>query len=223
MTPSPAAPHDHPHGPGHGQAPASDHPPTSVEHWDERYSGEPTWSGEPNGALVAEVAGLTPGRALDIGCGEGADAVWLAQQGWEVTALDISPNAVALTQAAAERVGVSVTGVAAGFLSADLPAAGFDLVSAMYPVLERTPDRAVERKLASLVAPGGTLLFVHHEVDPAHVHEGFDPTRFLDPAAMRASLGDEWEVVVDEARPRHVAGGAGAGHTVDLVVRARKR
>ena len=99
----------------------------------------------------------------------------------------------------------------------------FDLVSAMYPVLERTPDRAVERKLASLVAPGGTLLFVHHEVDPAHVHEGFNPTRFLDPAAVRASLGDEWEVVVDEARPRHVAGGAGAGHTVDLVVRARKR
>ena len=116
-----------------------------------------------------------------------------------------------------------VTGVAAGFVSANLPAAGFDLVSAMYPVLERTPDRAVERKLTLLVAPGGTLLFVHHEVDPAHVHEGFDPTRFLDPAAIRASLGDEWEVVVDEARPRHVAGGAGAGHTVDLVVRARKR
>lgn len=181
-----------------------------MEHWDERYSGEPTWSGEPNGALVAEVAGLAPGRALDIGCGEGADAVWLAQQGWEVTALDISPNAVALTQAAP-------------FLAADLPAAGFDLVSAMYPVLERTPDRAVERKLASLVAPGGTLLFVHHEVDPAHVHEGFDPEQFLDPATMRASLGDEWEVVVDEARPRHVASGAGAGHTVDLVVRARRR
>lgn len=190
------------------------HPPTSVEHWDERYSGEPTWSGDPNGALIAEVAGLTPGRALDIGCGEGADAVWLAQQGWEVTALDISPNAVALTQAA-ERAGVSVTGMAAGFVSADLPAAGFDLVSAMYPVLERTADQRAERRLAELVAPGGTLLLVNHEIDPAHVldgHEGFDPMRFLDPAAVRASLGPGREVVVNEARERHVAGGAGAGH-----------
>src|SRR6478672_469198 len=59
--------------------------------WDRRYNDqEQLWSGRPNGALVAEVAGLTPGRVLDVGCGEGADAIWLASRGWDVTALEVS-------------------------------------------------------------------------------------------------------------------------------------
>jgi 2-polyprenyl-3-methyl-5-hydroxy-6-metoxy-1,4-benzoquinol methylase len=77
----------------HGAA----HQPHSVEDWNERYSGEQIWSGNPNGALLAEVAELRPGRALDVGCGEGADAVWLARHGWQVTALDISAKAVERT------------------------------------------------------------------------------------------------------------------------------
>ena len=60
--------------------------PWSAQGWEDRYAGEQVWSGQPNGALVAEVTGMTPGRALDVGCGEGADAVWLAEQGWQVTA-----------------------------------------------------------------------------------------------------------------------------------------
>jgi SAM-dependent methyltransferase len=197
-----------------------------VEHWDERYSGESVWSGEPNGALAAEAGGLAPGRALDVGCGEGADAVWLAQAGWEVTALDLSPRAVHRTLAAADRAGVTVTGVPQGLLEADLPSAGFDLVSAMYPVLARTLDARAEDRLLDLVAPGGTLLFVHHEIDHDVAHEhGFDPEQLVGPAQVAAVLREqpqEWEILTDERRERHVEGGAGAGHTTDLVVRARR-
>src|SRR6478752_5746152 len=102
--------------------------------WDKLYlDREQLWSGQPNGALVAEVAGLTPGRALDVGCGEGADAVWLAGGGWDVTAIEVS--GVALERAArhARDAGVAVHWVHAGLAEAALPPASFDLVSAQYP------------------------------------------------------------------------------------------
>jgi 2-polyprenyl-3-methyl-5-hydroxy-6-metoxy-1,4-benzoquinol methylase len=71
--------------------PTSSHPPTEAAHWDERYgSANQLWSGDPNSVLVEVASARAPGRVLDVGCGEGADAVWLATQGWGVTALDIS-------------------------------------------------------------------------------------------------------------------------------------
>src|SRR4051812_25376983 len=78
--------------------------------WDARYGepGDALWSGRPNGRLVAELADLAPGRALDVGCGEGADAIWLAQRGWTVTAIDVSDVAVGRARANAERLGVGV-------------------------------------------------------------------------------------------------------------------
>lgn len=114
--------------------------------WDGRYADrEQLWSGQPNGALVAEVDGLTPGRVLDVGCGEGADAVWLAGCGWEVTGLEVS--GVALDRAAghARDAGVAVRSVHAGLVEAALPPGSFDLVCALYPALLRTPDAAAER------------------------------------------------------------------------------
>ena len=191
--------------------------------WDERYaSAEQVWSGRPNGALVAEVAGLRPGRALDVGCGEGADVVWLAQQGWDVTGLDVSR--VALDRAAlhARRAGASVRWVLADLVEAQLPAGAFDLVSAQYPALLRTPGDDAERALLAAVAPGGTLLVVHHaDIDPELAKEhGFDPADYVSPADVAALLDDRWRVEVDQRRPRHVDGGAGAHHTHDLVLRA---
>lgn len=203
----------------------SEHAPHSAEHWDERYSGERVWSGNPNAALVVEVASLTPGRVLDLGCGEGADSVWLAQSGWQVTALDISSRAVEVTLAAARRAGVAVDGVAAPFLDAELDHASYDLVSAMYPALLRTPDRVTEQRMLDLVTPGGTLLVVHHaDIDRAHALEhGFDPDDYVSPEDVRILAVEQgWEVVVDERRERSVDGGAGAHHTHDLVVRLRR-
>ena len=208
----------------HGAA----HRPHSAEHWDERYSGERIWSGNPNAALLAEVAALSPGRALDVGCGEGADSVWLARQGWEVTALDISAKAVERTEALAADAGVQVEGVAAGLLDALLSDASYDLVTAMYPALLRTPTAEVEQRLLSLVAPGGTLLVVHHaDIDRDRVLEqGYDPDDYVSPEDVRALAVERggWDVVADEYRVRgNVVGGAGAHHHHDLVVRLARR
>ena len=201
--------------------------PWTETDWDERYAGaEQIWSGEPNGALVAEVSALAPGRALDVGCGEGADALWLAARGWEVTALDVSRVALERAARAADRAGVAVTWVHAGLVEAALvegvlPAGAYDLVSAQYPALLRTPDRAAERALLGAVAPGGTLLVVHHDVLDGQAH-GFDPADYVLPAVVAELLDDRWQVEVDERRDRHVSGGAGAHHTADLVLRARR-
>ncbi|WP_329550741.1 class I SAM-dependent methyltransferase [Streptomyces sp. NBC_00696] len=194
--------------------------------WDNRYADrQQLWSGRPNGALVAEVAGLTRGRVLDIGCGEGADAVWLARGGWEVTALEVSGVALERAAGHARDAGVTVRWVHAGLAEAALPPASFDLVSAQYPALLRTPDAAAERALLAAVAPGGVLLLVHHAgMDTRHEHDAaFDPADYVWPSMVAALLDDDWRVEVDEQRPRVAPdGGAGAHHTDDVVLRARR-
>ncbi len=193
--------------------------------WDARYGElDRVWSGNPNHALTVEVAVSTPGRALDVGCGEGADAVWLAGQGWAVTALDPSGVALARARAAAEAAGAHVTWLQGGLVEVDLPERAFDLVSVFYPALD-LEDAPVAR-LTTLVAPGGTLLFVHHaEVDREQALEhGFDPDLLLSPPMVADALWgvDGWTVVGPQSRPRSVSGGAGAHHHDDLVVRATR-
>jgi SAM-dependent methyltransferase len=194
--------------------------------WDERYAEQrQLWSGQPNGALVTEVAGLTPGRVLDVGCGEGADAVWLARGGWDVTALEVSALALERAAGHARDAGVTVRWVHAELAHAPLPPASFDLVSAQYPALLRTPDAAAERALLAAVAPGGVLLFVHHAgMETQQVHDiRFDPAHYVWPSMVSALLTDDWDKEVDEQRPRNAPDtGAGAHHAEDLVLRARR-
>ncbi|MGA5494763.1 class I SAM-dependent methyltransferase [Streptomyces cinereoruber] len=202
--------------------------PSVRDEWDTRYSErQQLWSGQPNGALVAEVADLSPGRALDVGCGEGADAIWLARSGWDVTALEVSGVALARAAAHARDAGADVRWVHAGLAEAALPPGSFDLVSAQYPALLRTPDAAAERALLDAVAPGGVLLLVHHagmdEHRPEREDDAFDPADYVWPSMVAALLGDDWRIEVDEERPRVVPeGGAGAHHTDDVVLRARR-
>jgi SAM-dependent methyltransferase len=194
--------------------------------WDERYAGtERVWSGRPNGALVAEVEGMTPGRALDVGCGEGADAIWLALRGWDVTALDVSRVALDRARTEADRAGAQVHWLHSPLLDAALPAGEFDLVSAQYPALLRTPGNDAERALLTAVAPGGMLLVVHHaDIDVEHAKaRGFDPADYVSPGDVAAQLDDAWAVSFDERRPRQVEGGAGAHHTHDVVLKAQRR
>ncbi len=200
--------------------------PAVQAEWDRRYADrQQLWSGQPNGALVAEVASLPPGRVLDVGCGEGADAVWLARRGWDVTGLDVSGLALERAAEHARDAGLAVRWVHAGLVEAALPPGSFDLVSAQYPALLRTPDSAAERALLAAVAPGGVLLLVHHAgMETQPVHDGaFDPADYVWPSMVAALLDDDWEVELNQVRPRVAPdGGAGAHHTDDLVLRARR-
>ena len=135
----------------------------------------------------------------------------------------------------ARQAGVQVTWRHAGLLDAALAPGTFELVSAQYPALRRTPGADAERALLAAVAPGGTLLVVHHDLDARHGDHGdhgdhadhagtggFDPAEYVLPADVARRLDSDWQVEVDERRPRHVASGAGSGHSVDLVLRARR-
>ncbi|MEO7286952.1 MAG: class I SAM-dependent methyltransferase [Jatrophihabitantaceae bacterium] len=194
--------------------------------WDARYADrDQLWSGQPNGALVAEVAGLAPGRALDVGCGEGADAIWLAGLGWDVTALEVSGVALRRAAGHARDAGVTVRWVHAELAQATPLPSSFDLVSAQYPALLRTADAAAERALLGAVAPGGVLLLVHHAGMDTHQPDdsGFDPADYVWPAMVAALLDEDWKVELNEQRSRVAPdGGAGARHTDDLVLRARR-
>ena len=221
-TSSPRPGHDHDH-----TSPGQLGDDGGAAYWDERYAGAgQVWSGRPNGALVTEVTGLAPGRALDVGCGEGADAVWLAGHGWDVTALDVSQVALDRAAERARQAGVHVRWVHAGLVEAPLSPGAFDLVSAQYPALLRTPTNEAERVLLAAVAPGGLLLVVHHAVfDHDHDHDRdhrFDPADYVQPSDVTALLDADWHVEVYETRPRAVEGGAGARHTLDTVLRARR-
>ena len=146
----------------------SDHPDAFAV-WEEHYGAKPqVWSGRVNARLAEVAATLTPGRALDLGCGEGADAIWLAEQGWTVVAVDVSTTALARGRAAAQQRGVAAR---IDFEQHDLdggfPAGRFDLVSAQFLHSPVERDRAaILRRAAAAVAPGGTLLIVDHAAAP---------------------------------------------------------
>jgi 2-polyprenyl-3-methyl-5-hydroxy-6-metoxy-1,4-benzoquinol methylase len=191
--------------------------------WDNRYNeSERIWSGKPNAQLVAEVAGLEPGSALDVGSGEGGDAIWLAEQGWQVTGVDISK--VALARAAEHARERSVT---VEWLHTDLtevaPTMKFDLVTAhFFHLQERGQIELLHRRLASAVAPGGTLLIVGHSPIDMHTVETRPKSPHMYYTAQQVEdvlePGD-WTVVVAEARPRTIKGIS----MHDEVLRAQRR
>ncbi|MEV4596649.1 class I SAM-dependent methyltransferase [Amycolatopsis sp. NPDC049253] len=190
-----------------------------TQSWDEMYRArEQVFSGEPNGVLVAEAAGLPPGEALDVGCGEGADAVWLARRGWRVTAMDVAETALRRGAAAAQAADVAgrVAWTRADLSTAGWPAGVFDLVSAQYFPLPRRPGYEVLHRLLASVAPGGTLLVAGH--DPGD--EGVDYAGYYRPDEIAEVLGDEWTILAHESRPRTRPGPEGTHHTRDVVLRA---
>ncbi|HEY4602755.1 MAG TPA: bifunctional NAD(P)/FAD-dependent oxidoreductase/class I SAM-dependent methyltransferase [Blastococcus sp.] len=199
--------------------------------WEERYRSAPAvWSRDPNAQLVAEASDLAPGRALDVGCGEGADAIWLAARGWRVTAVDFSTTALERGAASAEALGADVAAriewCRADVRSWTPPAGSFDLVSAQFMHLPTDERRPLFQRLADAVAPGGTLLLVGHDVSDlvTGAHRVHAPDMFFTAEEVATSLDPgTWEVLVADARPRPAKSHEGEGITVrDAVVRARR-
>jgi SAM-dependent methyltransferase len=199
------------------------------DYWNGRYGSRGNiWSGKPNPQLVAEASTVRPGRALDVGCGEGADAVWLAGLGWRVTGVDIS--SVALERASSHASGLKL----AGFITwehRDLldwtpPAGSFDLVSAQFMHLPQADREPLFARLAGAVAPGGTLLLVGHSPSDAEsgARRPHGAGLFFTSADVAASLDSAlWEVRVAEARPRMDTGHGAPVAIHDEVLRALRR
>ncbi len=211
--------HDHDHALDHDQVAGDD------LDWDTMYrESEQRWSGHVNGSLVAELDGHPARRALDVGCGEGADAIWLAEQGWKVTAVDISPTAIERGAAEAAARGLDLDWRAGDILTERPTAESYDLVALHYPgfPIERLDD--VVSALTDAVAPGGTLLVVGHAplADPSD--SPFARDEWVQAEDVAARLGEGWTVETHEIRPRpgdhhrhH-----GSPHVDDVVVRARR-
>jgi SAM-dependent methyltransferase len=196
--------------------------------WDARYS-EPVgalWSGRPNGRLVVEVGSLTPGRALDVGCGEGADAIWLALRGWTVTAIDISAVAIGRARAAAELAGATVEWICGDALQTAFPAGSFDLVSMQYPALPKAAGQDAVRALLNSVQRDGLLLAVYHDLDDEHREHmksrGADPADYVSADDLGELLADDFAIELRAVEPR-VDPPAGTPHIADIVLRARRR
>jgi SAM-dependent methyltransferase len=196
--------------------------------WDARYSERDgtMWSGRPNGRLVAEVADLNPGRALDVGCGEGADAIWLAQRTWTVTGIDISDVAIGRAREAAARAGVAVEWVCGDALRAPFSAGSFDLVSMQYPALAKAAGEPAVRALLDTVCPGGLLLAVYHDLDEDHREHmksrGVDPADYVGADDFAPLLGDDFTVELHASAPR-INPPPDSPHIADVVLRARRR
>ncbi|MEV4414100.1 class I SAM-dependent methyltransferase [Catellatospora sp. NPDC049609] len=212
--------HHHQHGPEHAE-----HPAFGPQWWEHHYQGHGARHGSPSPQLTAEVAGLPVGTALDAGCGRGADALWLARQGWRVTAVDVSATAVGDARKAAEQhepdVAARVHWVVAD-LTAWAPPTQYDLVVSQY-VHPGVPFGAFAARLARGVAPGGTLLVVGHDHADEHsaAHAPGPASIGLD--AVTAALDPRrWVVEVAESRTRHAGHGSARPSMHDLVVRARR-
>jgi SAM-dependent methyltransferase len=214
--------HEHEHGEQRFGAAAQ------AAEWDARYSERDgtMWSGCPNGRLVAEVADLTPGRALDVGCGEGADAIWLARRCWTVIAIDISDVAVWRAREAAELASAAVEWVCGDVLQTPFPARSFDLVSMQYPALPKAAGEAAVRTLLDTVRPGGFLLAVYHHLDDEHREhmksQGFDPADYVGADDLGRLLGEDFTVELHALEPR-IDPPPDTPHIADVVLRARRR
>lgn len=190
--------------------------------WDQRYSGtELVWTAEPNRFLVREAADLAPGRALDVACGEGRNAVWLARQGWRVTAVDFSAVGIDKGRSLAERDGVEVEWIVSDVTTYQPTRAAFDLVAVLYLQLPRVELRAALANATSALAPRGTLLVIGH--DSTNLTEGCggpkDPAVLYGPDDVVDALPD---VTVEKAERvrRTVETEDGTREAIDVLVRA---
>jgi SAM-dependent methyltransferase len=194
------------------------------EDWNARYAQkELLWTAQPNRLFAAEVEAIEPGRALDVACGEGRNAVWLAERGWQVTGIDFSDVALGKAAELARARGVEVEWVAADVLVHEPPPGSFDLVAVLYLQLPHDDLARALRRAARAVAPGGALIVLAH--DTRNLSDGYggprDASVLYTPADVVASLDD---LVVERAETveRTVTLDDGDAVALDAFVRAAR-
>lgn len=198
---------------------------TAARFWERHHRAHrPAERPRVNPLLAEAAADLDPGAALDLGCGGGGDALWLAEHGWQVTAVDISATAVARLAATAERLGLSdrITGEQHD-LSRSVPRGRFDLVSAQYLQSPFELARAgILRTAAGSVVPGGRMLIVDHGSVAPWSWNRDRPTRFPTPHELAAGLDldpEQWRVERADTPRRWADGPDGQrAEVVDIVV-----
>lgn len=205
---------------------------TPERFWEARYAdSDRVWSGRANQTLVTLVSNLPPRRALDLGCGEGGDATWLARQGWHVTGIDISPTAINRARAGAAEAGIPrerIRLTATDLSSWTGDGQAYELVTACFfhsPV--DVPRTDILRRAASLVTRDGHMLIVSHaDFPPWSTGHDHVEHRFLTPDEEidELHLDHEWDVQVAETRPREATGPDGEqARLEDVVVLLHRR
>jgi SAM-dependent methyltransferase len=209
-----------------GRAPVGSDTQMDREEWNRRYAGrELLWTGMPNRFLVAGTDGLSPGRALDVACGEGRNAVWLAEQGWRVTGVDFSDVALEKARRLAAARGVEGEWVAADLLAYRPEELAFDLVVLFYLQVPEAERRAVVRAAAGAVAPGGVFLLVAHDSsnldeghggpqEPAVLYTAADVVADLDGSGLAVERAERVERPVETPDGERIA--------LDALVRAER-
>ena len=190
--------------------------------WDERYgSSELVWGAGPNRFLVEEVTDLPPGTALDVACGEGRNAIWLASIGWRVVGVDFSPVGLEKARRLSTQRGVSVEWVQGDLTTWESPS-WYDLVAVMYLQVPADLRHRVLARMARAVAPGGTMLVVGHDL--VNLSEGFggpqDPAVLYGPDDVVGDIGSVLSIERAERVRRPVTTPEGGAEAVDVLVRA---
>jgi len=195
--------------------------------WEERYgSSDRVWSGKPNPQLVTEVQKLTPGTALDVGCGEGGDSIWLAELGWQVTGLDFSQAGLDRAAAAADAAGIADrTTWLQGDVRTWQPPATYDLISSQFMHLLDGGMPGLVARLADALNPGGTLLVVGHHPDDLHtgLRHATKPGVMFTPDDLAPALDDDRFDVTAEVRERQQVKDGESITVRDSVIIARRR
>ncbi len=184
--------------------------------WDERYNArELVWSAGPNRLFAEEVRSLTPGTALDVACGEGRNAIWLAEQGWQTTGVDFSAAGINKARQIADKRGVRVEWVTEDVASWSLPASGFDLVAVLYLHTDPAERQKWLPNVLQAVKPGGSFIYIAH--DPSNINEGVggpqDPDYLPGIGEITKALSG-FSIQVAEIRRRPVENDP--GHTREL-------
>lgn len=197
-----------------------------AQEWDARYTSTPwVWSAEPNMWVVEELSDLAPGKALDLGAGEGRNAVWLARRGWRVDAVDFSRVALDRAGELASTHGVQVNTVEADLTEFEPDEGAYDLVLVVYVHLPRDEMDALLHRAARAARPGGTLFLVGHDVD--NIEHGTGGPQDPEILTTTDRVTSVWSELADiraaEIRRRPVAREDAVVSALDTVVRAVRR